>query len=120
MRLREILPRLGLADQFLQIPVIELHRFYAASGMDPLVTAGEVAQLVREMVPSADVDIGPTNTPLIERYDIKFRGVLNVGPVEEQLGFKILYRDIRAGMSEYADRYCEYLVAHGKTPARRA
>ncbi len=112
----------AIAAAALAVPASRLrHRvFYAASGMDPLVTAGEVAALVREMVPGADVDIGPTNTPLIERYDLKFRGVLDVRPVEEQLDWRIRYRDIRTGMSEYADRYCEYLVSHGKTPARRA
>jgi UDP-glucose 4-epimerase len=97
------------------------HRvFYAASGMNPLVTAGQIADIVREMVPSADIEIGETITPLIERYDLKFRGVLDVRPVEEQLGYKIRYRDIRAGMKEYADRYCEYLSANGKVPAARS
>ncbi len=112
----------AIAAAALTVPASRLqHRvFYAASGMNPLVTAGEVAAIVREMVPGADVDIGPTNTPLIERYDLKFRGVLDVRPVEDQLGWRIRFRDIRAGMSEYADRYCEYLVAHGKTPAPRA
>ena len=41
-------------------------------------------------------------------------------PVEEQLGYRIQYRDIRAGMKEYADRYCELLLSQGKSPARRA
>jgi hypothetical protein len=72
------------------------------------------------MVPGADVGIGETNTPLIERYDLKMRGVLDVRPVEEQLGYTIRYRDIRAGMAEYADRYCEYLESRGIKPARRA
>jgi len=97
------------------------HRvFYAASGMSPLVTAGDIAGIVREMVPGADVDIGETNTPLIERYDLKMRGVHDVRPVQDQLGYTIKYRDIRAGMEEYADRYCEYLLSQGITPARRA
>jgi UDP-glucose 4-epimerase len=111
----------GIAAAALSVPASRLrHRvFYAASGMNPLVTAGEVAQIVREMVPGADVDIGPTNTPHIERHDLKFRGVLDVQPVEEQLGYRIRYRDIREGMNEYADRYCEYLVSQGITPARR-
>jgi UDP-glucose 4-epimerase len=112
----------GIAAAALSVPARQLqHRvFYAASGMSPLVTAGEVAQIVREMVPSADIDIGPTNTPLIERYDLKFRGVLDVKPVEEQLGYRVRFRDVRAGMNEYADRYCEFLVSKGKSPARRA
>ncbi|MGI8783301.1 MAG: NAD-dependent epimerase/dehydratase family protein [Acidobacteriota bacterium] len=112
----------GITVAALNAPAQRLkHRcFYAASGMDPLVTAGQVADIVREMVRGADIEIGETNTPMIERYDLKCRGVLDVGPVEEQLGYRILYRDIRAGMKEYADRYCEFLVSEGRTPAKRA
>jgi nucleoside-diphosphate-sugar epimerase len=112
----------GITMAALDVPASRLrHRvFYAASGMNPLVTAGEVAEIVREMVPGADVGIGETNTPLIERYDLKMRGVLDVRPVEEQLGYTIRYRDIRAGMAEYADRYCEYLESRGIKPAPRA
>lgn len=112
----------GIAAAALAVPASRLrHRvFYAASGMNPLVTAGEVAQIVRDMVPGADVDIGPTNTPLIERYDIKMRGVLDVQPVEEQLGYTIRYRDIRAGMAEYAETYRRYLDSQQGRPTNRA
>lgn len=110
----------GIAAAALTVPASRLkHRvFYAASGMNPLVTAGEIAQIVREMVPGADIDIGPTNTPLIERHDIKMRGVLDVRPVEEQLGYKIRYRDIRAGMAEYADTYRRYLDSQPRPASR--
>jgi nucleoside-diphosphate-sugar epimerase len=112
----------GIALAALNVPAPRLqHRvFFAASGMDPLVTAGQVADIVREMVPGADIEIGETITPMIERYDLKFRGVHDVRPVEKQLGYCILYRDIRAGMKEYADRYCEFLTSQGKTHAKRA
>jgi nucleoside-diphosphate-sugar epimerase len=112
----------GIALAALDVPTDRLkHRcFYAASGMNPLVTAGQIAEIVREMVPGADIDIGETITPMIERYDLKMRGVHDVRPVEEQLGYHMLYRDIRAGMKEYADRYCEFLISQGERPARRA
>lgn len=112
----------GIALAALNVPASRLkHRvFYAASGMNPLVTAGEIAGIVREMVPGSDVDIAPVMSPLIERYDLKMRGIHDVRPVEEQLGYQIRYRDVRAGMREYADRYCEYLRWLGKTPVRRA
>ncbi len=112
----------GIAVAALNIPASRLrHRvFYAASGMNPLVTAGEIADIVRDMVPGADIEIGPTLTPSMERNDLKIRGVHDVRPVEEQLGYTMRYRDVRAGMREYADRYCEYLVSQGKRPAQRA
>jgi UDP-glucose 4-epimerase len=112
----------GIAVAALNVPAARLqHRvFFAASGMNPLVTAGQVADIVREMVPGADIEIGETITPMIERYDLKFRGVHDVRPVEEQLDYRIQYRDIRSGMKEYADRYCEFLISQGKSPAKRA
>ena len=112
----------GIAVAALYAPAARLqHRcFYAASGMDPLVTGGQVADIIRDMVPGADIDIADVMTPMIERYDLKCRGVHDMEPVEDQLGYQIKYRDVRAGMKEYADRYCEYLVAQGTTPVRRA
>lgn len=105
----------GIAIAALNVPASRLkHRvFYAASGMSPLITAGEIADIVKEMVPGADVEIGSEMSAMIERYDLKMRGVHDIGPVEEQLGYRIRYRDIRAGMAEYADRYCEYLRSQG-------
>jgi nucleoside-diphosphate-sugar epimerase len=112
----------GIALAALNAPAERLkHRcFYAASGMNPLVSGSQVAEIVREMVPAADVSICNATTPIIERYDLKCRGVHDMRPVEEQLGYSIKYGDIRAGMKEYADRYCEFLISQGKSPARRA
>jgi nucleoside-diphosphate-sugar epimerase len=110
----------GMAVAALNAPAARLrHRvFYAASGMNPLVTGSEIAAIVREMAPGADVEIGPELSPMIERYDLKMRGVHDVRPACEQLGYRIRYRDIREGMREYAGLYCEYLRAQGITPAK--
>ncbi len=112
----------GIAVAALNVPSANLrHRvFFAASGMTPLVTAGDIAEIVREMVPSACIEIGEAMSPMIERYDLKFRGVHDVQPVSEQLGYRICYTDVRAGIKEYADRYCDYLLANGRTPAARS
>jgi nucleoside-diphosphate-sugar epimerase len=112
----------GIALAALNVPFGRLkHRcFYAASGMDPLVTGSQAAEIIRDMVPGADVAISDVTTPIIERYDLKCRGVHDMRPVEEQLGYTIKYRDIRSGMKEYADRYCEFLISQNRTPVRRA
>jgi len=39
---------------------------------------------------------------------------------DKVINFDIKYRDVREGMKEYADRYCEFLICQGKTPAKRA
>lgn len=110
----------GIAAAALSVPADRLDNrvFYAASGMNPLVTAGEAAKLVREMIPSADVSIRP-GLNFVDSLEIRMRGVLDVQPVEEQLGYAIKYRDIRQGMAEYADRYGEWLLAQGHKPAER-
>jgi nucleoside-diphosphate-sugar epimerase len=112
----------GITVAALNAPADRLrHRvFYAASGMQPLVSGTEIAGIVREMVPGCDIAIDDAITPELERYEVKFRGVLDVQPVEEQLGYRIRYRDIRAGMLEYAERFCEYEVAHGRKPVAMA
>ena len=71
------------------------------------------------MIPAADIEIGETLSPMLERNQVKMRGVLEVGPVEEQLGYHIRYRDVRPGLVEYADRYCEYLASQGLTAMKR-
>ncbi|MEW5979401.1 MAG: NAD(P)-dependent oxidoreductase [Acidobacteriota bacterium] len=112
----------GIALAALNVPkgCLRDRVFYAASGMNPLVNGGQVADVVREMIPGADIEIGEEMSLMIERYDLKMRGVLDVRPVEEQLGYRIVYRDIRAGMKEYADRYCEFLISQDRRPAKRA
>jgi nucleoside-diphosphate-sugar epimerase len=115
-----VLDTAGITIAALNAPAERLtHRcFYAASGMDPLVTTGQIVDIVREMVPGCDIEVGDATTPYIERHYVRFRGVLDVRPVEEQLGYHVRYRDIRCGMIEYAERYCEFLCSQGKTHAK--
>jgi nucleoside-diphosphate-sugar epimerase len=93
------------------------HRcFYAASGCAPLVTAAEVASIVREIVPAADVYIDDYMNEY-DLMDLRLRGVLDVKPVTEQLGYRHRYRDIRDGLIQHARIYSEYLRSLGKEPA---
>lgn len=86
------------------------HRcFYAASGQ-PLVTASQAAELVRELIPGADIAIAPDLSDA-DRLQLPYRGVLDVKPVEEQLGYRIRYTSLRAGVEQYIGRYGEYLRA---------
>jgi UDP-glucose 4-epimerase len=110
----------GIAKAALEVPTKNLKErvFYAASGMNPLLTAGQVAQIVKEMIPSAQVSID-TGLNFVDSLEVRMRGVLDVKPLAEQLNYQIQYQDIRKGMSEYADRYCEWLVSMGKTHEKR-
>ena len=92
--------------------------FYVATGQ-PLVTAGQVAEFVKETIPSADVKIDP-GLSFADTLEIKFRGLLDVKPTREQLGYEFKYADIRDGIDQLIDQFSEYLISIGKTPAERA
>lgn len=83
--------------------------FYAATG-EKLVTAGQVAEIVKELVPGASIEIGPglSEADLVE---IAYRGVLDVGAGRDQLGYVPRYASIRDGLAEFIERYREYLEA---------
>lgn len=83
--------------------------FYGATG-EPLVTTTEVAALVNELIPGADVAIGEElseqEIPVME-----LRGRLSIDNARDQLGWEPRYRSIRDGIVRYADDYRAYLAA---------
>jgi UDP-glucose 4-epimerase len=91
--------------------------FYVATGR-PLVTAGQVAQIVVEKIPMADVAI-ESGLSFADTLEIKFRGVLDVVPTREQLGYAFQYADVRDGIDQLIEQYSRYLISIGKTPATR-
>ena len=86
--------------------------FYGATGQ-PLVTAGKVAELVKELIPAADIEIGSglSEQDLIE---IRYRGVLSIKNAQEQLGFQPRFADIRDGLADYIETYRRYLAEGNK------
>lgn len=83
------------------------HRvFYAATGQK-LVTAGEVAEIIKSFIPSAQIEMA-SGLSEQDRLGIKFRGVHDMKPVEEQLGYTIKFGDIRTGIEEYIETTKRY------------
>lgn len=82
--------------------------FLVATGRK-LVTAGEVAQVVREFIPDADIEIGAGLTEWNKR-EMKYRGVISIERARSQLGFEPRY-GIREGVGEYIRLYRDYLAA---------
>ena len=80
--------------------------FYGATGQ-PLVSAGRVAELVGELVPGAEIEIG-SGLSEAELIEIRYRGVLSIANAREQLGYEPRYADIRAGLAEYVETYRRY------------
>ncbi len=69
--------------------------FFAATGR-PLVTTGDVADVIKKLIPEADIEVGSglSEADLIE---IRYRGVLSVDNGREQLGFEPQFADIEKG-----------------------
>ena len=98
-----------LAVKAIDIPPQEVRDrvFYAATGR-PLVTAGEVAEIVKGIITGADIEIGPGLSPQ-DLVEIRYRGRLNIENAEDQLGFHPRFKDIRAGVKDYIDTYRQFL-----------
>jgi nucleoside-diphosphate-sugar epimerase len=85
--------------------------FYGATG-EPLVTTSQVAQIVRELIPGAEIEVGDdlTEGDLLE---LRYRGRLSIENARTQLGWEPRYRSIRDGVAEYIERYRAFLAAEG-------
>jgi nucleoside-diphosphate-sugar epimerase len=82
--------------------------FYGATGQ-PLVTAGQVADLVKELIPGADIEIG-AGLSEADLLEIRYRGVLSIQNGQEQLGYRPRFAHIRDGIIDYIDTYRRYLA----------
>jgi UDP-glucose 4-epimerase len=77
--------------------------FYGATG-EPLVTAGEVARIVMELVPGSTIDI-PDTLSEADQMELPYRGRLSIEANREQLGWEPRFRNIRDGLADYVERY---------------
>lgn len=82
--------------------------FYAATGQ-PLVTAGEVAKIITELLPGAHIKVSDELSPL-DKMEASFRGVLSIANAKDQLGWTPKFSSLRDGISEYISRYRQYLA----------
>ena len=72
-----------------------------------LVTPGQLGEMIKEYIPTADIEIGPG----LDEYDkreILMRGVLDISRARQQLGYEPQY-DIRKGMQDYIAMFRSYL-----------
>ena len=87
--------------------------FYASNG-GPLTTASEVAQIVRELVPRADIEITDELTEG-DSFELGIRKRLSIENATRQLGFEPRFPDMRDGVAEYVERFRGYLESSGPT-----
>lgn len=98
----------GIAAAALNAPADRLkHRvFYAATGQK-LATAGQVAEIIREFIPEAQIEID-SGLSEQDKLGIKYRGVHDMKPAEEQLNYRVKFSDIREGIREYIETTQRY------------
>ena len=83
--------------------------FYGATG-EPLVTAGEVARMVAELVPGAQIEIPDALSPE-DQIELPYRGRLSIESNRTQLGWEPRFKSIRDGLADYVERYRAFLEA---------
>ena len=92
----------GLVMAMLDAPDDADRIFYGAAG-GPLVTTTEVAQIVRELVPGADIEIGEELSEA-EKPVVALRGELSIENARAQLGWEPRYGSVRDGIAQYVDQ----------------
>jgi nucleoside-diphosphate-sugar epimerase len=81
--------------------------FYGATG-EPLVTAGEIAQLVMKLVPGSRIEIADALSD-DDRIELGYRGRLSIENARTQLDWEPRFRRIEDGLAEYVERYRAFL-----------
>jgi UDP-glucose 4-epimerase len=85
--------------------------FYGATG-EPLVTAGEVARIVMELVPGSRIEI-PDFLAEKDQMELPYRGRLSIENARAQLRWEPRFGDIRDGIADYVERYRAFLESEG-------
>lgn len=80
------------------------HRVFNAC-REETVTIGELAQLVKEVIPGAEITVGPGLSEY-ERVDIRRRGRIDTARARKELGFEARF-DLREGIADYVRDYLE-------------
>ena len=93
----------GLVIAMLEAPDDADRIFYGSTG-GPMVTTTEVAEMVREIVPGADVEIGEELSEA-EKAVVALRAELSVENARDQLGWQPRYYSLREGIEQYVGQY---------------
>lgn len=101
----------SLAAALLEAPADADRVFYGATG-NPLVTAGELAEIVREIVPGADITI-PDRLSAADELELPYRGRLSIANATDQLGWRPRYSVVE-GVRRYVETYRDFLRSRGR------
>ncbi len=99
----------GLVVAMLDAPDDADRIFYGSTG-GTMATTSEVAQIVRELVPGADVEIGEELSEA-EKPVVALRAQLSIENARSQLGWEPRYLSLRDGIQQYVDHYRAFIEA---------
>ncbi len=99
----------GLVLALLDAPDGADRIFYGSTG-GPMATTSEVAAIIRELVPGADVEIGEELSEA-EKPVVALRAQLSVDNARDQLGWEPRYPSLRDGIAQYLEHYRAFLDA---------
>lgn len=93
----------GIVIAMLDAPDAADRIFFGSTG-GALVTTSEVAEIVRELVPGSDIEIGEQLSEA-EKPVVALRGELSIENARTQLGWEPRYGSIRDGVAQYVEHY---------------
>ncbi len=93
----------GLVVAMLDAPDDADRIFYGSTG-GPMATTSEVAQIVRELIPGADVEIGEELSEA-EKPVVALRAELSIDNARTQLGWEPRFLSLREGIEQYVEHY---------------
>ena len=99
----------GLVLAMLDAPDDADRIFYGSTG-GPMVTTTEVAEIVRELVPGADIEIGEELSEA-EKPVVALRAELSIENARTQLGWEPRYASIHEGIAQFVEQYRAFLGA---------
>ena len=99
----------GLVLAMLDAPDDADRIFYGSTG-GPMVTTTEVAEIVRELVPGADIEIGEELSEA-EKPVVALRAELSIENAHTQLGWEPRYASIHEGIAQFVEQYRAFLGA---------
>jgi nucleoside-diphosphate-sugar epimerase len=101
----------GLVLAMLDAPDDADRIFYGSTG-EPMTTTTEVAEIVRELLPGADVEIGEALSEE-EKPVAAMRGRISIENARSQLGWEPRFGSIRDGIEHYIEQYRAFCNATG-------
>lgn len=82
-------------------------RIFNAGTDGPMVTVGEIADIVTDLIPGADIEVGAEMNAAGTREQA-YRRTIDITSTREQLGYAPQYPKMRDGLADTVDRYREY------------